>query len=87
MTIGMRLNRDDFHVEVKFLGKLGNVTCFVYLGGKAEGKEPVRIIVGGVCEGRYRGSLSPKSIRKAIKALVDMSKINGDYCSRYHGKL
>ena len=86
MATSLRLNRDNFSVKMTYYGVFNSMTCFAYLGGEKEGKEPVRIIVGKDHGQEYRGNLSPKKVREAIKALNAMSKFNDLYCDRYHGR-
>lgn len=82
-TVAMRLNRDDFHVEIKYFGNFNLVSYFVYPGGKKNNPKGTRIIVGSDQGGKYRGNLSPKNVRKAIKVLVAMSKYSDHLSVRY----
>lgn len=79
----MRLNRDTFQVEIKYFGTFYKLYCFVHLGGRKDGKEPARLIVGGNHDQLYKGGLSPKAIRQAKRDLIALSKQCDMLCPRY----
>ncbi|MGB0696269.1 MAG: hypothetical protein ACPGOY_11510 [Rhodospirillaceae bacterium] len=81
--IAMRLDRDNFRVEMKYKGSLNNFYATAYMGGYEHQKRPAILLYGSNHDQQYNGQLHPRKVRQAIKDLIEMSRHSDLLYPRY----
>ncbi len=78
MTLSLKLNRNNFHVFIRFYGHTENIEVQVYpRGWEREECEKLRLLTGKLPGyGKYYYKMKPHQIREAMKTLVHLSNLN-----------